>query len=109
MVYERLTDWFYNNENTIPKNILYYHDGVSQEMYTPVKEKELTQIHHAYRQFCIEMGEEKGKGTQNDQSASSSAKLTVVVCTKRHHTQFYPLAKEAQYDNENCKPGTLVE
>lgn len=37
--------------------------------------------------------------------------LTAVVCTKRHHTRFYPMQEVDKQENgdHNCKPGTLVE
>lgn len=78
----------------------YYRDGVADSQYQEVKDFELTQIRDACADFINDQGWTK-----------RIVKLTAVVCTKRHHTRFYPDKKgDMQANaNNNCKPRTLVE
>jgi eukaryotic translation initiation factor 2C len=106
MVRERLWDWCAQNSGRFPQNILYYRDGVSDQQYAQVKDEELPQIRAGFDKFVEEVQ------IQNDEDlAPQTIKLTAVVCTKRHHTRFYPAdSKDKQTNgNNNCKPGTLVE
>jgi eukaryotic translation initiation factor 2C len=110
MVTERAFAWYSENNNTYPKNILYYRDGVSESQYKTVKDKELPSIVKGFEAFVEQskvQGQGKGKGKAVD---PPKVKITAVVVTKRHHTRFYPKApKDKQAGNGNCKPGTLVE
>ncbi|KAH7092068.1 Piwi domain-containing protein [Paraphoma chrysanthemicola] len=98
MVLERVKAWCNNNKGQLPKNILYYRDGVSDTQYSQVKENELPQIHKAYTAAAIHF----------KQSAPAKCKLTAIVVAKRHHVRFMPQAKD-KVPNGNCKPGTLVD
>jgi eukaryotic translation initiation factor 2C len=113
MVTERLEDWIRLSERkALPRNILYYRDGVSVTQYAKVKTTELEAIREVYRKLA-----EKSK-------ANPEANLTAVVVTKRHHTRFFPLSvlepdppggKKKIYPdrdilgNQNIKPGTFVD
>jgi hypothetical protein len=114
MVFERIIDW-YNANGALPKNILYYRDGVSDGQYAQVKDYETQQIRKAYDDFSEQYGsgkgKGKGKGRQSDDPKPPGVKLTAVICTKRHHTRFYPTkdADKQANGNQNCKPGTIVE
>ncbi|KAH7068121.1 ribonuclease H-like domain-containing protein [Paraphoma chrysanthemicola] len=98
MALERIKAWCNNNKGQLPKNILYYRDGVSDSQYSQVKENELPQIHKAYAAAAIHF----------KQSASTKCKLTAIVVAKRHHVRYMPQAKD-KVKNGNCKPGTLVD
>lgn len=108
MVAERVSDWYYENQSTYPKNILYYRDGVSDSQFKTVKDEEVPCIVEGFNAFVKQSKDQgKGKGKAVD---PPEPKITALVVTKRHHTRFYPQdAKDRQDDNHNCKPGTLVE
>jgi eukaryotic translation initiation factor 2C len=113
MVTERLEDWIrLSAKKTLPKNILYYRDGVSVTQYVKVKTTELEAIREAYRKLAEES------------RTNPEVNLTAVVVTKRHHTRFFPISvsqpdppggKKRIYPdrdslgNQNTKPGTFVD
>jgi eukaryotic translation initiation factor 2C len=117
MVTERLEDWIRLSEKkALPKNILYYRDGVSVTQYAKVKTTELEAIRNAYRKL-----DEK-------YSTNTELNITAVVVTKRHHTRFFPMSVLEPYvkgrgmplppnyptdrdslGNDNTKPGTFVD
>ncbi|KAL7268541.1 hypothetical protein RUND412_008830 [Rhizina undulata] len=67
-----------------PESIIYFRDGVSEGEYVQVLAGELDEI--------------RGK---------THAKITVVICAKRHHTRFFPT--HGGDKNGNVLPGTVVE
>lgn len=73
--------------------IFYFRDGVSETHYSQIIEQEL----HDMREAC--------KILQSDYNP----KITVTICSKRHHTRFFPVDKHAQDRNGNCVPGTIIE
>lgn len=84
---------FKANTGKIPMRIFYFRDGVSEGEYQHVIEQELNDM----REAC--------KVLQSDYRP----KITVTICSKRHHTRFFPIDKIAQDRNGNCVPGTIVE
>jgi eukaryotic translation initiation factor 2C len=103
MVTERLNAWaaVHNSlKNRLPKNIIYYRDGVSSGHYPKVQQTELTAIRDAYDAKRANLG-----------LKPQLLNLTAVIVTKRHHTRFYPInAKDKdKFGNENCLPGTCVD
>ncbi|EAT81940.2 hypothetical protein SNOG_10546 [Parastagonospora nodorum SN15] len=99
MVVERLMAWFMANKRTLPKNILYYRDGVSDTQYSQVKDRELPQIRKAFAAFAKKLG----------LMQVPKFKLTAYVVAKRHHVRMFPLAADAAPKNGNCRPGTVVD
>jgi eukaryotic translation initiation factor 2C len=117
MVNERLEDWIRLSEKkSLPKNILYYRDGVSVTQYTKVKTTELGAIRDAYRKLA------------EKRNMTPTVNLTAVVVTKRHHTRFFPMSvkhpelprgqkkgpPQKYHDrdfmgNYNTKPGLFVD
>ncbi|UJO25001.1 hypothetical protein CLAFUW4_14273 [Fulvia fulva] len=79
MMVERLRHWKVKNKDTLPDSILYYRDGVSESQFAMVKQQELSAIRAAYTQVA---------------GQDAKVAITVVVCTKRHQTRFYPRAKQ---------------
>ncbi|CAO2651958.1 Nn.00g002410.m01.CDS01 [Neocucurbitaria sp. VM-36] len=101
MVLERIRAWRSVNK-TLPKNILYYRDGVSDSQYSRVKENELPQVRKA---FAIAAKEANNK-------VVPKFNLTAIVVAKRHHVLFFPQSnnvKDAMPKNGNCKPGTIID
>jgi eukaryotic translation initiation factor 2C len=95
-----LWDWYVLNGNMFPKNVLYYRDGVSMSQYAAVCTEELDQVAKAF----VDVAERAKVAKVPD------FKLTAVIVTKRHSTRFFPTkAGDAQNNNGNTKPGTLVD
>lgn len=84
---------FKANTGKIPMRIFYFRDGVSEGQYQHIIEQELNDM----REAC--------KVLQSDYNP----KITVTICSKRHHTRFFPIDKIAQDRNGNCVPGTIIE
>lgn len=102
MVVERITDWVTNNGDRLPKNIIYYRDGVSEGQYISVRDDELRQITSAVPRALQELRKEYPEKTFVD----GTPKLTAIVCAKRHHVRFYP---NGEHHKGNCVPGTYVD
>lgn len=95
-----LLKWIDEND-AWPENVLYYRDGVSESQYDDIKQKEDTAIENAWN-ICVK--EEEAV------AYAPPLKLTTVIVTKRHSTRFFPeKAAYAMFNNENCKPGLLVD
>jgi hypothetical protein len=75
MVKERLIDWAFQHNNRLPKNILFYRDGVSESQYDGVRKKEIPQLEDAYRLAQLYLNdansqEYKGKAEDKDDSTA---------------------------------------
>ncbi|KAL5450265.1 hypothetical protein PMIN07_001265 [Paraphaeosphaeria minitans] len=113
MVKERIVDWVMEQRNSktkkgqalLPKHILYYRDGVSDDQFSQVKNQELPEIRKA---FWAAVKELKANKVIRDDEDPKLPKLTAIICIKRHSVRFYPLEKD-QDNTGNCKPGTLVD
>ncbi|KAF3926425.1 hypothetical protein AA313_de0205639 [Arthrobotrys entomopaga] len=81
------------NTNQVPRRIIYFRDGVSEGEYSKVLEEEVFDIKRAAKTL----------------DPKYEPKLTVIVCTKRHHSRFFPVDKVASDRNGNVVPGTLIE
>ncbi|KAF3907146.1 hypothetical protein ABW21_db0205470 [Orbilia brochopaga] len=81
------------NTNQVPQRIIYFRDGVSEGEYEKVINEEVYDIKRALKSL-----DEKYE-----------PKLTVIVCTKRHHNRFFPVDKFGSDRNGNVVPGTLVD
>lgn len=107
MVKERLHHWQEVNSGTLPENILFYRDGVSESQFEMVKNLELNQIQQA---FDAVAGNPK-----------IQVKITLLVVTKRHHTRFFPLEDQKAitrryerkqrdiFKDKNLRSGLLVD
>jgi eukaryotic translation initiation factor 2C len=95
MVKERLTA--YNRvQNRLPTAMLFYRDGVGENMFATCEDFESEQIHKAYTELA--------------DTGNPPLKLTFVVVGKRHHTRFYPKDGEGHVtSNGNVSPGLLVD
>lgn len=120
MVKERIKAWQIANRK-LPKNILYYRDGVSDsvsgfpfaayeytdwdQQYAQVRDRELPQIRAAFEEHA------------KSQKMATKVKLTAVVVAKRHNVKLLPESDDPNYakqingkeKNGNCRPGTLVD
>lgn len=94
MLTSRLVLWKKHNQGQLPENIILYRDGVSEGQLDQVLTKELPLL----RKACDSMYA-KGK----------TPRFTIIVCSKRHHTRFYPAKSQDASSTSNCKAGTCVD
>lgn len=97
---ERIRAWSEHHSNGLPKNIIFFRDGVSESQFETCNTHEVSEIEHAYNEICIERGIPSGQ-----------LKLTFVIAGKRHNTRFYPTESTQAYSfekNTNVAPGLLV-
>ncbi|KAJ7866976.1 argonaute-like protein [Mycena olivaceomarginata] len=68
----------------VPKRLIFYRDGVSEDQFQTVLEKELPAIKNGCRSLNI------------------NPKITLIIVTKRHHIRFFD-------KKDNCRSGTVVD
>ncbi|KZT22267.1 argonaute-like protein [Neolentinus lepideus HHB14362 ss-1] len=95
MMVERL-EAFKKRNNTLPRRVLVYRDGVSEGQFAIVVNDELPKIRDAFKKLSTPQAQYKPK-------------LTIVICGKRHHTRFYPTEEGNADDKGNPRPGTVVD
>ncbi|KAI9728343.1 MAG: hypothetical protein M1828_003743 [Chrysothrix sp. TS-e1954] len=78
-----------------PDTVYYFRDGVSEGQYAHVVEQEAASI----RRVLMSLSP----------NAKDRVKMTVLVCSKRHHVRFFPVDAKDGDKNFNPLPGTLVE
>jgi eukaryotic translation initiation factor 2C len=86
----------YRHRNgTAPTTIMYFRDGVSEGQYAQVINEELASIKSAIGKHL---------------PPTYRPNFVVTVCSKRHHTRFFPDSNETKNPRHgNPKPGLLVE
>lgn len=102
MMYERLMVYHSVNDR-LPNNIVFYRDGVGEDMYDAVRSGEISQIQEAYSDVAKKLGKPLPNG--------SAIPLTFVVVGKRHNTRFFCQKKDQRVSekNANVKPGLVVD
>ena len=112
MVCERLYDWIEEmtprdqKYKTLPNEIYYYRDGVSEGQYASVKSEELPAIKRAWASIVKRL---EAAGKINPKQTDHVPKLLAVICGKRHNVRFYPISKDKAGPNSNCHSGTTVD
>lgn len=81
-------EWKRRN-NTLPQHVFYLRDGVSEGQYAHVMEYEYKELRRVFQE-----------------EYSHTPKITIIICTKRHHIRFFP---EKGDRNGNPMPGTVLE
>ncbi|KAF3906153.1 hypothetical protein ABW20_dc0100583 [Dactylellina cionopaga] len=79
--------------NAVPRRIIYFRDGVSEGEYSKIIESEVSDIKRAAKSL----------------DPNYEPRMTVIICTKRHHSRFFPVDKFASDRNGNIVPGTIVD
>ncbi|KAK8169311.1 Piwi domain-containing protein [Phyllosticta citrichinensis] len=96
MIIERFKLWRARNKNQLPNKVIIYRDGVSEGQYPVVLREEWPSFVEAYKQLY---GAEK-----------NYPKSSLIICTKRGHTRFYPAKPvDAEGRAMNVRPGTVVD
>lgn len=85
MAEELLRRYSDKNNNTMPESIIYYRDGLSEGEFDQILASEGEPL----REICKKYG----------------AKVTVVVCLKRHHTRMFPVENGSGDRLGNVHPG----
>ena len=89
-----LLEEFYARNETFPRKIVFYRDGVSEGQFPIVIRDEMNKI----RSACQEINSGYTPG------------ITFVVVQKRHHTRFFPKDKKEYCGKTgNVPPGTVVD
>ena len=83
---------FNKKNNTFPKNIVVYRDGISDAQFQEVIDVELRGIK---------------AGIVDSGCDIASVKITIVICLKRHHTRFF--YENGSNDHLNSCPGVCVD
>ncbi|KAK3990966.1 Piwi domain-containing protein [Cladorrhinum sp. PSN332] len=73
----------------LPQHVFYLRDGVSEGQFAHVMQYEYLELKRVF-----------------NESFNHNPKITIIVCTKRHHIRFFP---EKGDKNGNALPGTLLE
>ena len=138
MVQARTKKYTLANQGILPKNILFYRDGISESQYAECERKEIPAI----RQAWLAVWEDLSKTVRSFDASKQPAKepnVTFIIVAKRHNTRFFPVAwnstvagfnpvtaddlkkektfpkqrsfneKKAMDANTNIKPGLLVQ
>ncbi|KAF2089309.1 Piwi-domain-containing protein [Saccharata proteae CBS 121410] len=96
MVIERLKHWRSKNQNALPNKVIIYRDGVSEGQFKTVLAEEWPAFRAAY--------------TALYGADSKHPKTSIIICTKRGHTRFYPTKEQdAEGKAKNVHPGTVVD
>lgn len=101
MFRERLEHWKSKNDGQLPEQIIIYRDGVSDEFYKLLKEKEIPRMKQAAAEAALP-------------SQGYDPCIVYIVVLKRHSTRFFPSPEKDVTDrthldrNGNSKPGLLV-
>ncbi|KXT15726.1 hypothetical protein AC579_1559 [Pseudocercospora musae] len=126
MVKERLIDWAEKHGGRLPRNMLFYRDGVCESQYDRLRDYEIPQIQKAYnwaREYIDWSKQDLSAGavldqqrhpwprpappTKDDNSISfedttgfsEPFNLTYVVVGKRHNTRFFAVNSKDRADN----------
>ncbi|KAH9951296.1 Piwi domain-containing protein [Amylocystis lapponica] len=83
------------NEKRLPRNIVFFRDGVSEGEYQEVSARELSQID----ELLMEL-QSQGMPKPN---------VVFIVVGKRHHIRFFPTSKQDADNSGNCPPGLIVD
>lgn len=86
MVKERMVGYKKSPQNTVPKRIIYYRNGVGDGQHADVYEKEVRMIRNAYK--AVEAGDDQM--SMGGQRKKNKLQVTAIIAAKRHHVRFFP-------------------
>ncbi|KAF2141278.1 uncharacterized protein K452DRAFT_309060 [Aplosporella prunicola CBS 121167] len=107
MVTELLQIYKGKNSNRLPRNIIFYRDGVSEVQYQDVRKNEIKAIRDAWEDIHRE--DTAKRGTVKKDNTEETVKITCLVVGKRHHTRFYPKNERDKDRTNNTRPGLVVD
>ncbi|KAL9247583.1 hypothetical protein vseg_021001 [Gypsophila vaccaria] len=85
---------FKQNNGVLPRRIIFYRDGVSEEEFSSVLLREMCAI----REACQSLEEE-----------DYLPPVTFIIIQKRHHTRFFPEDHKLTDKSQNIVAGTVVD
>lgn len=94
--------------HSLPKRIIFFRDGVGEDMYVQVRENEIPAVKNAfmYIRQNVELLKKNGKLPASFRDHGNDLQLTFIVCGKRHNTRFFPTDSQ---DKGNVRPGLIVD
>ncbi|KAJ7232048.1 Piwi domain-containing protein [Mycena haematopus] len=78
-------------QNSAPKRLMFYRDGVSEGQFQQVLDHELPLIKEACKELKID------------------PRITLIIVGKRHHIRFFPVNDKDADHSGNCPAGTVVD
>lgn len=110
MMVERLLHYAAKNHQ-LPKKIIFFRDGVGEDMYDRVQDQEISQINSAYQDIRNSASDlqRSGRLPANFQLGDSKPQLTFIIVGKRHNTRFFPNGKSQADNKGNVLPGLIVD
>lgn len=108
MVYHRLRR-FRLHRGFMPRRILFFRDGVSEDQFEQCKQLEIPKIFEAYQTVLNEFPSTDSKGKGKMLVAEKEVKLTFVVVGKRHHTRFFATDIKQTWEDDNGNPADYDE
>ena len=95
-ILEPMARWWCScvGQGRVPRWVMYFRDGVSTGQYQQVLQTEIPAIRKLFSMI--------------NQNQEWQGKITVVICSKRHHIRAFP-DRSACDRNGNPLPGTLIE
>lgn len=109
MVKERLIDWADKHEGRLPGMMLFYRDGVGENQFETVREKEISQVQQAYDMAYKYFNKESYATGPGKKESQYPFKVTFIIVGKRHNTRFFPQSWKDGIPNGNLKPGLVVD
>ncbi|KAL1589247.1 hypothetical protein WHR41_02002 [Cladosporium halotolerans] len=109
MVKERLIDWAGKHEGRLPGMMLFYRDGVGENQFETVREKEISQVQQAYDMAYKYLNKESYATGPGKKESLYPFKVTFIIVGKRHNTRFFPQSLKDSIPNGNVKPGLVVD
>ncbi|KAJ7787534.1 Piwi domain-containing protein [Mycena leptocephala] len=89
---------FFRKQNSIPRIIYYFRDGVSEGQFDAVFDFEYSAIKNAINNFKLK-------------KYPRLPEIAFIICSKRHHTRFFPRDHPSTDfgGKGNCWPGLVVD
>ena len=91
---EGLFNNYYRKNNHPPQSVVFFRDGVGDQMFEMILREEIPKIYIAFHRVFP--------------TYPNELKLTFVICQKRHTVKFFP-DRGAADKNGNAQPGLVVD
>lgn len=99
MVYERLIH-FTKQRGFLPKRVIFYRDGVSEDQFAKCRQLEIPQIERAFDRAKADALALINNRNILLKHQNLRLRLTFIVVGKRHHTRFFARTEEDTYQDD---------